>query len=297
VISRFIWLTKKPPTRKLEKREPKFTRKNKGLQVRETALESPSSPPLGVAIAAIVRNEAHYIREWLEFHLLVGISRFYIYDNGSDDDLMSVLDAYVVAGHVRVIPWKGFVHQVNTQNLAYAHAIANVDADIGWVSLLDIDEFLFSPTGASLVEVLTNQPPHAALAVKRVEFGPGQHIKRPQGMLIDNYRMCSRLSDRVKSIVRPWTVKVVGVHRCECEGPYMFPSPAVLRVNHYFTKSREEFESKLRRGYGWLLDVSAKKFARSMGLFSATVPDDAILIFADRLKMRMEPRPPERGTD
>jgi hypothetical protein len=244
-----------------------------------------------VAIAAIIRNEADYVREWIEFHLLVGVSQFYIYDNGSDDDLMSVLDPYVTTGIVRVTPWKGFLHQVNTQNLAYAHAVANVSPDIGWIALIDVDEFLFSPTGASLVDVLTAQPPHAAIAVKRVDFGPGEHIRRPKGLVIDSYRLRSNQFDHLKSIVRPWAVTVVATHRCKCDGPYLRPDPSVLRLNHYFTRSREEFEAKIRRGYDWNSDRAGKiiavKQARYSRLLTEPVPDGAILVFLDELTKRM----------
>ena len=272
-----------------ERKRDKFAASGRGLTVRDKgAARAPDTVPMGAAIAAIVRNEASYIREWIEFHLLVGISRFYIYDNGSDDGLMSVLEPYVAAGNVRVIPWEGFVHQRSVQQLAYAHAVANVAGDIGWLAFLDVDEFLFSPTGASVVEVLKSQPPHAALAIARVEFGPGEHIRRPEGLVIDNYRLRSvRFDSEVKSIVRPWAVTAVGPHYCECEGPYVRPDPAVLRLNHYFTKSRDEFEAKVRRGISWRSDVAALKQFRSLHFFSETVPDEAILVFLDELNRRL----------
>jgi len=264
-----------------------FAARGRGLAVRDkAAATAPDVVPMRAAIAAIVRNEASYIREWIEFHLLGGISRFYIYDNGSDDDLMSVLEGYVAAGNVQVIPWKGFVHQRSVQQLAYAHAVANVESDIGWLALIDVDEFIFSPTGVTVVEILESQPPHVALAVERVDFGPGEHVRRPEGLVIDNYRLRSKCFDNVKSIVRPWAVTVVGAHCCECEGSYLGIDPAVLRVNHYFTKSRDEFEAKLSRGW-WVSDQTDKKRARSLPLFSDTVPDDAILVFSDKLKTRM----------
>jgi hypothetical protein len=32
-----------------------------------------------------------------------------------------------------------------------------------------------------------------------------------------------------------------------------------LRINHYFSKSEEEFRQKLRRGYGWKSDSNAQE--------------------------------------
>ena len=34
-----------------------------------------------VAIVAIAKNEGLYIKEWIDFHRLVGISKIYLYDN------------------------------------------------------------------------------------------------------------------------------------------------------------------------------------------------------------------------
>ncbi|GMO23401.1 MAG: hypothetical protein Ta2B_02600 [Termitinemataceae bacterium] len=40
-----------------------------------------------LSIVAIVKNEASYIKEWIEYHRLVGVDRFYIYDDNSTDNL------------------------------------------------------------------------------------------------------------------------------------------------------------------------------------------------------------------
>ena len=38
--------------------------------------------------------------EWIEFHRLVGVERFFLYDNGSTDDHREVLAPYVEEGIV-----------------------------------------------------------------------------------------------------------------------------------------------------------------------------------------------------
>ena len=44
-----------------------------------------------VSICAIFKNEAPYLREWIEFNHLVGIEHFYMYNNNSEDDYLVVL--------------------------------------------------------------------------------------------------------------------------------------------------------------------------------------------------------------
>lgn len=53
-----------------------------------------------IGLVCISKNEAPYIREWIEFHRLVGVSKFYFYDNESDDDTPDVLAPYIADGIV-----------------------------------------------------------------------------------------------------------------------------------------------------------------------------------------------------
>ena len=36
-----------------------------------------------IAVVAIMKNEGDYIKEWLDFHLKVGVEHFFIYNNDS----------------------------------------------------------------------------------------------------------------------------------------------------------------------------------------------------------------------
>ena len=44
-----------------------------------------------LAACTIYRDDADYLPEWIEFHRLVGVERFFLYDNGSTDDHLEVL--------------------------------------------------------------------------------------------------------------------------------------------------------------------------------------------------------------
>jgi len=60
-----------------------------------------------LSVVALVKNEAEYIGEWLEYHLLQGVEKFYIYDNESTDKLQAVLKPYIEAGIVECIYYPG----------------------------------------------------------------------------------------------------------------------------------------------------------------------------------------------
>lgn len=63
--------------------------------------------PAYLSLAAIIKNEAPYIREWVCFYYLNGVEKFYLYDNESEDNLREVLSDFVSAGIVEIINCPG----------------------------------------------------------------------------------------------------------------------------------------------------------------------------------------------
>ena len=84
--------------------------------------------PYNLAVVAIFKDEARYLREWLDYHLLTGAEHFYLYNNDSSDDYEKILAPYVEAGLVTLIDWSGQA----MQNPAYLDALNRLDffADI-----------------------------------------------------------------------------------------------------------------------------------------------------------------------
>jgi hypothetical protein len=87
------------------------------------------------------RNEAPYLREWIEFHRLVGVERFFLYDNESTDEHQQVVAPYVSTGLATVESWSG----AGLQHEAFTHCFQQHREDARWIAFIDADEFLFSP--------------------------------------------------------------------------------------------------------------------------------------------------------
>jgi hypothetical protein len=215
-----------------------------------------------LAIGMIYRDEAPYLREWLEFHRLVGVERFFLYNNNSTDDHMRVLAPYIDAGIVVWEDFPGFPRQLE----CYQRCIDTHRDDARWIAIIDADEFLFSPTRRPLPEILRDYEEHVGVTVNCLQFGTSGHQTPPPGLVIENYTHRLRL-DRprnrmVKSIVDPQ--RVVGPGRDPhyfLYGPQVRPvdelgrrvrgsmsesvSVERLRINHYFTRSQVERERKL----------------------------------------------------
>src|SRR5215212_567322 len=161
-----------------------------------------SSKPY-LSICASYRWEGPFLREWVAFHKLVGVERFFLYDNDSDDEHREALAPYVDEGTVDVLHWPEYpMGQVK----AYAHCLEAHAGDARWIAFVDVDEFLFSPAGRPVPEVLRRYERWPGVGVNRVLFGASGHETRPPGLVVENYvrRLeIPGLTSSVKSIVDP----------------------------------------------------------------------------------------------
>ena len=209
-----------------------------------------------LAACLTYRDEAPYLREWIEFHRLMGVERFFLYDTGSTDDHEAVLAPYVDQGIAEVEQWHGEARQ----NDAINHCL-EVHEDVRWIAFIDADEFLFSPGGRPVSEVLREYEDHPGVGVNLVMYGTSGHDSMPAGLVIENYlyRSMNPLINWVKCVVQPArTLRCRGAHVFEFESGHAVDVArrpldgwrtqsyiqSRLRINHYYTKSLEEFRAK-----------------------------------------------------
>jgi hypothetical protein len=215
-----------------------------------------------LSACAIYRDQAPYLREWIEFHRLVGVERFFLYDNDSSDHHREVLEPYL-DGLVTLQQWPVFPGQ----EPAYDHCIEEQRTRSRWIAFLDLDEFLFSPTGSPVSELLAQYERFPAVGVNWVLFGSSGHNAPPAGLVIENYvhRQVNPTAERlIKTIVDPKKARAcdsahsflyLNGHAVNenmepiDKPPFVFtdsPSWSRLRINHYITRSEQEYRRKLR---------------------------------------------------
>jgi len=103
-----------------------------------------------LAICAVFKDEAAYLREWVEFHQLMGVERFYLYNNNSSDRYLDALQPHLASGSVVLHEWP----QHPAQLQAYEHCLKTHGNEADWIAFIDVDEFLFSPNAKLLPDVL-----------------------------------------------------------------------------------------------------------------------------------------------
>ena len=94
-----------------------------------------------LSVAACVKNEGRYLREWIEYHLWAGVEHFYIYDNGSTDNTKDVLEPYLQRGIVTRHYWVGKPSSKN-QIAMYNDAVVRYKHCTRWLAIIDADEFI-----------------------------------------------------------------------------------------------------------------------------------------------------------
>ena len=233
-----------------------------------------------LAICAVFKDEAAYLREWVEFHQLMGVEKFYLYNNNSSDRYLDALQMHIDSGAVVIHEWP----QRPAQLQAYEHCLKAHGSETDWLAFIDIDEFLFSPNAKLLPDVLADYADHAGVGVNWVMFGSAGHKQKPAGGVLENYLKRGQLDGgvpyphlrlpdgsyrsenaHIKSIVQPSKVascpnahfmlyandaRAVDENGQPIEGPFSAKvSVEKLRINHYWSKSEEECEYKFGRGF------------------------------------------------
>lgn len=248
-----------------------------GWGASQRALSAPVEPDRdrnGIALVAIVKDEATYIAEWIAFHANLGVRSFYIYDNGSTDDTVAVAEAMTPLAHIRVIPWMNFGRHIRIQTAAYNHAVANFGRRYQWIMFLDVDEFVLPKEGSDLNQTMSIYEGLPAVSFPWQMFGPSGHMRRPEGLVIEAYKekvpfplhgeALSLLN--YKTIADPTAIKWAHTHYCELwhDDGAMFndrgqrfwrterfnaehATAERIQLNHYFTRSHQEFEQKIAK--------------------------------------------------
>lgn len=216
-----------------------------------------------LTLVAIAKDETRNLREWLVYHTLLGVEAFIVYDNESRIPIRETLAPFLRNGFLKVVEISG----KNMQLTAYDHALREFGRATRWMGFIDLDEFIVPQTTDDLRHFLLDYEAHAGLAVNWVTYGSSGHVKRPNGLMIENYtgrlELDCAVNYHIKSIVKPdCTLRSTSPHSfayrpgCFAVNPDGVPiatafSPPChdrIRINHYFFRSQEEFEEKIKRG-------------------------------------------------
>lgn len=205
-------------------------------------------------------NQAPALREWIMYHTWLGVERWFIYDNNSDDGIQDVIEEldfqdYNVSRHTW--PW------IKTQEAGFSHCALRARNECKWVGFFDVDEFYYFPRhhrrglpGQNLLRSLVaNYSSSRTIAEIRTachSFGPSGLSSPPlQGVTV-GYTCRLQSPERHKSIVRPDLLNETllnVVHHFQLKKGFRYlnvPESSII-INHYKYQVWETFRAKFFR--------------------------------------------------
>jgi hypothetical protein len=234
-------------------------------------LERSLSPSLAICI--IVKDEARYIEEWLAFHLLQGVHRILVYENGSSDETLEILHRAATNAPITIIEWSDYPGHFDTvQRAAYLDGATRLKGSSDFVAFIDADEFLHAGLHQSAAEALRKFSSNvSAIAVNQRVFGSSGLIEYESTLVTTRFVRCTETNYTenkwFKTIARPEQIVAFdSVHSVVIKSGIYTMSDGTdlirdsdhpgnanrvadgsLTLNHYMLRSLEEFGQKQKR--------------------------------------------------
>lgn len=264
------------------------------------------------SICAIFKDESPYLKEWIEFHLLVGFDHFYLFNNNSSDNYRETLKPYIESGVVTLIDWKKEPGQMD----AYAYCAKQYKNETKWIAFIDLDEFVVPIRDDNIKTFLSRFENRPFVLVYWKLFGASGRVDRSfDGLVTEDFFVSSRKmmnigkcfyntsfnyspETKLKGYMHIMYTKILGMlippvnefdHFSLSDINFVSKKSFSIQINHYVTKSYGEYELKKgKRGGG----VHVSNFHNLDYFFYhnllCTIPDFSTYKFLVQLKLRMK---------
>lgn len=267
-----------------------------------------------VVACAIFQNETFFLKEWIEYHKIIGVEHFYLYNHLSSDQYLEVLAPYIEEGSVELFDWPVQVSNQSEyltllQLPAYNDALNKVKGIAKWAAFIDLDEFIVPLRHNNLNDMLKEYDDFAGLAINWQVFGTSNIEELPLDELITEHFVLKAPSNHpmnqtVKLIVQPEHVESINNPHAFSffPGGYAVSSgrkplkpdqmgqPVTLDtvcINHYWFGSRNwYFTNKIPRREKWDIKIATDYTKTFLDSFNQ-VKDHAIQKFVPQLTLNM----------
>lgn len=230
-----------------------------------------------ILLCCIGRLENAYIKEFVEYYKILGVSNICLFDNNYDgeEDFNDVIGDYINNGFVIL---KNYRNRKVCQLAAYDECYRTYGKEYDWIMFFDIDEFMFINNDKTIEEYLSRDEfkNFDMIHVNWLIFGDGGQVRTDgRGILqritqpLDvNNKTFYEFPDNfhVKTIIKggltnvKWDVTShtpIGGFRCcnsygiQCDAnspftPYDFRNAG---LRHFTTKTAEEYALKIKKGF------------------------------------------------
>lgn len=190
-----------------------------GLNAQEKRLRPIQQKKYKLSVCALIKNEERYLREWIEYHRMVGVDHFYLYDIGCTDRTVDVLRPYVRDRLVTLVNWPigkycrdsdpAFVWALSTQVSAYENAAKfRAIKETKWLVCLNVDEFLVPPYVNNLGEILDRYDSCPGIVLPSTFFdASSMNTMPPKNLVIQTTELAAKPAEALERSVKKMIFK------------------------------------------------------------------------------------------
>ena len=187
-----------------------------------------------ISVCANFKNESKYLKEWLDYHLELGVEHFYLYDNNSTDDYGKILKPYYDKGlitlkKVKTNPAKPKVLEDFMKNHRF---------QTYWVAFIDCDEFItLRDENNNISNFLKDYEKYPGVGLNWLMFGSSHLETNENNLMIKNFHLCNdpydhshnNVSCHIKTIVNPRKSipQYINPHFFIYDTIFSYPNPAL----------------------------------------------------------------------
>lgn len=217
------------------------------------------------------------IGEWLQYHLLMGTAKIYLFDNSGPEYKIIEEAAKPWVEKKRVVYERMSKPEPQRESYEKCHTLHRHKHT--FMAFFDVDEYIvLANQTAAIPTVLRDYETFGALALNWVEYGSSGLLARPAGGgVIAHYHKCHP-HKHVKLIINTShfsSGKFLNPHQAKLDEGFFTVNEKYHKVNshvtkdthyskiylhHYVLKSAEDFARKSNRGSGWRPDRLGKSW-------------------------------------
>lgn len=220
------------------------------------------------SICLIVKDDTEYLTEWLDWHINQGVEHFYIYDHESALPVSEFVKTLSRSTRekITVIDFSG-EHEF-AQHDAYNDCLCRFKNESRWIGYIDSDEMVRVREEKTLPEFLAEFEEAAGIFIGWIMYNANGRVKKSDEPLRERFKTVTSYDGQNgvgKVFVQPIMMRQMLTHN-----GYTVPSFSVVDenheeieegsaykcglthervcVDHYYTKSYEEWLIKMSRG-------------------------------------------------
>lgn len=201
-----------------------------------------------LVVCAVFKNESHILSEWIQHYLIRGIDHIYLINDNSTDNFLPIIEAF--AGKVTLFHNDIVTGNLGRQDQLYEKYFRPILSQTEWMAILDLDEFLYSPTGHDIYSIVSHHSDASQIKVDWLMFGSSGHIYQPISVVAGFTERAAFTGTgdfySFKCIFKAKDLLSFGLHISNVSGPtihlaYSDGVPSPLVINHYIIQSRDFF--------------------------------------------------------